>query len=370
MSGQRVVSLDAFRGLAIAGMLLVNDPGSWSYVYRPLDHVEWNGWTPTDLIFPFFVFVVGASLTLSFARRLAQGASRADLFRKVLARGAIIFVLGLLLSGFPRYDLSTIRIMGVLARLGIVYVATGLIFLTTGERAQRWIIVGVLLGYWAVMTLVPVPGYGAGVLERQGNLAQYVDAAVLGVHRWKPDWDPEGILSTFPAIATCLLGVQWGRWLLADRTPTEKALGMFVWGALAMAVGEIWSIWFPINKNLWSSSYVLFTAGYGLLVFAVLYYFIDIKGGGRARWAWPLLVYGSNSILVFVLSGLFARMLLIWKVPAAGATTTSLYTWIYTHAFQPWAGNYNGSLAFALAYVLLFLGAMAILYRKGWFVRI
>lgn len=368
MTGSRLLSLDAFRGLTIAAMLLVNDPGSWSYVYPPLDHAEWNGWTPTDLIFPFFLFIVGISLTLSFARRLEQGASRRDLLRKVLTRGAIIWALGLALAGFPRYDLSTIRIMGVLARIGVVYLATGVIYLTTGTRAQRWIIAGLLVGYWAVMTLVPVPGYGAGILERQGNLAQYVDAVVLGAHRWKPDWDPEGIMSTFPAIATCLLGIQWGRWLQSEKSATDKALGMFVGGALGMAAGEIWSIWFPINKNLWSSSYVLFTAGYALMVFAVFYYFIEIRG--RSRWAGPLLVYGSNSILVFVLSGLFARILILTKVAAGEGTTVSLYTWLYTHAFQPWAGNYNGSLAFALTYVLLFFAVMLVLYRRKWFVRI
>jgi predicted acyltransferase len=368
MTSSRLLSLDAFRGLTIAGMLLVNDPGSWSYVYPPLDHAEWNGWTPTDLIFPFFLFIVGISLTLSFARRLEQGASRADLLRKVLTRGLIIWALGLALAGFPRYDLSTIRIMGVLARIGVVYLATGVIYLTTGTRAQRWIILGLLVGYWAVMTLVPVPGYGAGVLERQGNLAQYVDALVLGAHRWKPDWDPEGIMSTFPAIATCLLGVQWGRWLQSAQPPTEKALGMFVGGALSMTAGEIWSIWFPINKNLWSSSYVLFTAGFALMVFGVLYYYIEIRG--RTRWAGPLLVYGSNSILVFVLSGLFARILILTKVAGAEGTTVSLYTWLYTHAFQPWAGTYNGSLAFAITYVLLFFALMAALYRRKWFVKI
>ena len=364
----RLRSLDAFRGLTIAGMLLVNDPGSWSYVYPPLDHAEWNGWTPTDLIFPFFLFIVGISLALSFSRRMDQGAGPPDLLRKVGTRAAIIFVLGLLLNGFPRYDLSTIRIMGVLQRIALVYLATGILYLTTGERAQRWIVVGLLVGYWAVMTLVPVPGFGPGILERQGNLAQYVDQLVLGAHRWKPDWDPEGIMSTFPAVASCLLGVMTGRWLRADRSEVEKALGLYVWGVLAMLAGVAWSIWFPINKNLWSSSYVLFTAGFALVLLATIYYVIDIRG--RDRWAWPWYVFGTNAILAFVASGLFARILLLSKVTQPDGSIVSLYTWIYERAFATWAGPMNGSLAFALAYVVLFLGVMAVLYEKKWFVRI
>lgn len=364
----RVLSLDAFRGLSIAGMLLVNDPGSWSYVYPPLDHAEWNGWTPTDLIFPFFLFIVGMALPLSFSRRLAAGASRADLFRKVVSRAAIIFALGLLLNGFPHYDLSTLRIMGVLQRIAVVYLATGVLYLTTSERAQTWIVVGLLVGYWAVMKLVPVPGHAAGILERQGNLAQYVDQVVLGAHRWKPDWDPEGIMSTFPAIATCLLGVRWGARLRSGRHPLEQTVDLYVWGTLGMLAGTVWGIWFPINKNLWSSSYVLFTAGFALVTLATLHYFIDVRGA--RRWSWPLLVYGSNSILVFVLSGLFARLLLITSVRSADGTSVNLYTWLYQHAFASWAGAMNGSLAFAIAYVLLFLAVTALLYRWRWFLKV
>ena len=365
---ERLRSLDAFRGLTIAGMLLVNDPGSWSYVYAPLDHAEWNGWTPTDLIFPFFLFIVGISLDLSFARRAAQGAAQGALARKVATRAAIIFALGLLLNGFPHYHLATLRIMGVLQRIAVVYLVTGFLYLTTAERSQRWITAGLLVGYWALLALVPVPGYGAGILERQGNLAQYVDQVVLGAHRWKPDWDPEGIVSTLPAIATCLLGVLTGRWVRGGRPPVDRALGMYVWGVLAMLAGVAWGIWFPINKNLWSSSYVLFTAGFGLVVLATFYYFIDIRGQGR--WAWPFYAFGTNSILAFVASGLFARVLLLSEVPAANGPPVSLYAWLYDRWFASWAGPMNGSLAFAVAYVLLFLGPLALLYRKGWFLRI
>ena len=364
---KRLLSLDAFRGLTIAAMLLVNNPGSWSYVYPPLDHAEWNGWTPTDLIFPFFLFIVGVALTLSFTRRTAQGATRAELTRKVVSRAAIICALGLLLSGFPRYDLGTIRIMGVLQRIGVVYVAAGLIYLYASPRAQRWITAGLLVGYWLVMTRVPVPGHGAGVLARQGNLAQYVDAIVLGAHRWKPDWDPEGIMSTFPAIATCLLGIETGRWLGRARDHAQAALGMFAWGNLATLAGLAWGIVFPINKNLWSSSYVLFTAGFALDLLALCYWLVEVEG--RARWTAPFVAFGANSIVAFVASGLFTRCLSLWKVGDAG-TTVSMYGYLYTHAFASWAGPLNGSLAFAVAYVLLFAGLTALLYRRKWFVKI
>ena len=258
--------------------------------------------------------------------------------------------------------------MGVLQRIAVVYLATGLIYLTTVERTQRWIVVTLLVGYWAVLTWVPVPGYGAGILERQGNFAQYVDQVVLGAHRWKPDWDPEGLMSTVPAIATCLLGVMAGRWLRSGRPPLERTLAMYVWGVLAMLAGVVWGIWFPINKNLWSSSYVLFTAGFGLVVLATLYYFIDIRG--RGRWAWPFYVFGTNSILAFVASGLFARIRLLYGVAGADGSTVSLYAWIYERAFASWAGPMHGSLAFAIAYVLLFLGLLAVLYQKQWFLKI
>lgn len=364
----RLRSLDAFRGLTIAGMLLVNDPGSWSFVYPPLDHAPWNGWTPTDLIFPFFLFIVGMSLTLSFAGRLEAGATRAMLARKVLTRGAIIFALGLLLAGFPYYHLATIRIMGVLPRIAVVYVATGLLFLTTGERTQRWVIAGLLLGYWAVMTLVPVPGSGAGILEPQGNLAQFVDRIVLGAHRWKPDWDPEGIMSTFPAIATCLLGVQWGRRLQDARIPLERTVEMFVWGNVLMLAGLVWGIWFPINKNLWSSSYVLFTAGFALIVFALCYWAIEIRG--FIRWAAPWICLGTNAILMFVLSGLVGRCLMVIHLHEADGSSVSLGTWVYEHLFASWAGPMQGSLAYALVYVALFTGLAGLLYHKRWFLKI
>ncbi len=363
----RLRSLDAFRGLTIAGMILVNNPGSWAHIYPPLEHAEWNGWTPTDLIFPFFVFIVGVALTFSFARRRAAGAPRGALVRKAAVRGAAIVAVGIALNFVPRFDPATVRIPGVLQRIGLAYVVAALIYLTAGARTQRWIAAGLLVGYWLAMTLVPVPGHGAGVLEPVGNLAQYIDIHLLRGHTWKPEWDPEGLLSTVPAVVTCLLGAFTGDLLRSERAPLEKTAHLLVWGNVALVAGLVWNWWFPINKNLWTSSYVLFTAGAALATLGVLYWVIDVRG--RSRWAWPWYVFGSNALLVFVLSGLLARLLIAVQVATADGPV-SLWTWIYDRAFVPWAGPLNGSLAFAVTFVLLWLAIMAVPYRRGWYLRL
>jgi len=368
--GSRLLSLDAFRGLTIAGMLLVNNPGSWAHLYPPLAHAEWHGWTPTDLIFPFFLFIVGISLTLSFGRRLTEGrgATRADLVRKVVVRGAVIFALGMILSGFPFYRLATIRIMGVLQRIGVVYVATGLVFLFAGVRAQRRIALGLLLGYWLALLLVPVPGYGAGILERQGNLAQYIDQQLLGAHRWLADWDPEGLLSTLPAIATCLLGVECGRWIRGGRPPRDTALGLFVVGNLAMLAGVVWGIWFPINKNLWTSSYALFTGGMACYLFGLLYWIVDARG--HRAWSRFFVIYGRNAILVFVASGLLARTLALVKVSGPEGVAISLQAWLHRTLLASWLPLYPASLAYAVGNVLFWYAVLRELDRRGIYLKV
>ncbi|HEX5707738.1 MAG TPA: heparan-alpha-glucosaminide N-acetyltransferase domain-containing protein, partial [Pyrinomonadaceae bacterium] len=248
----RMVSLDVFRGITIAGMILVNNPGTWSAIHPPLAHAEWHGWTPTDLVFPFFLFIVGVSITLALSRRAERGGPRRDLYLKILRRAAVIFALGLLLAGFPNYDLSTIRIPGVLQRIAVCYLVASVIFLNTRWRAQAVIAASLLLVYWAMMVLIPVPGYGAGDLGMEGNLAAYVDRAVLGAHTWKPVYDPEGILSTIPAIATTLGGVLTGHWLRSRRMELEKVAGLFVAGACLAVAGWMWGGWFPVNKALWT----------------------------------------------------------------------------------------------------------------------
>src|SRR5918997_6562826 len=250
----RLLSLDVFRGITIAGMILVNNPGTWSSIYWPLRHAEWHGWTPTDLIFPFFLFIVGVSITLAFARRMESGGDEYDLLKKVLKRSVLIFALGLFLNGFPYFNLAEIRIAGVLQRIAVCYFVASIIFLKVKNwRTQAIIAAALLLLYWALMTVVPVPGFGAGDLGKEGNLAAYIDRWLLGPHIWKGGkvFDPEGLLSTIPAITTTICGVLTGHWLRSKRTEMEKVAGMFFAGACAVIVGWVWHSWFPINKSLW-----------------------------------------------------------------------------------------------------------------------
>ncbi len=363
----RLASLDAFRGITIAGMILVNTPGSWAHVYPPLLHAEWHGWTPTDLIFPFFLFIVGVAMAFSLVPRLERGEDRGSLLRKVLRRALILIGLGLLLAAYPRFDLTSIRFPGVLQRIGLVYLFASLVVMRVGPRGQAVTASVLLLGYWALMMLVPVPGFGAGDLSPDGNLAAYVDRTLFGTHIWRDTWDPEGLLSTLPAIATTLLGVLTG-WLLRSRRETlEKVAWLFVLGWAGILLGVAWHPVFPINKNLWTSSYVVFTAGAALQFLAVCYFLIDVKGW--KRWARPAIAFGMNAIAVFVLSGLFVKTLLFIRLPA-GDGTISLYGWIYRHLFVSWAGALNGSLAFAIANILMWWALMELLYRKRIFIKI
>ncbi len=360
MSGGRVQSLDAFRGLTIAGMILVNNPGSWAYVYPPLAHAAWHGWTPTDLIFPYFLFILGVAVPYSFARRLEEGAHRGDLVRHIARRSAVLIVLGLAMRAVPDFDVTTMRYYGVLQRIGLVYffAATAYVYLGMGARVGLTALL--LLGYWAVMMWVPVPGYGAGDLSPDGNLAGWLDRLLLDGHLWQGTWDPEGLLSTLPAIATALLGIFTGEGLRSPASGVEKTRGLVTVGLVATVVGLGWGLVFPINKNLWTSSYVVFTAGTALVALGVLYWLIDVR---RLRGAWQewMVVYGRNAILVFVASGMVTKAMARIRVDEG----TSLYGWIYQNAFQSWAGDYPGSLAFAVTYVVFWLGVMWILHRRG-----
>jgi predicted acyltransferase len=363
----RLRSLDAFRGITVAAMILVNNPGSWAYVYPPLEHAEWNGWTPTDLIFPFFLFIVGVSLLVAFTRRELAGATQAQLARKALLRGALIVLIGLLLSGFPQYDLAHLRIPGVLQRIGVVYTITAFIFLWFGPSARRWIAAALLVGYRVLLTLAPVPGGLAGDLSPAGNLGAWLDRLLLGGHLWTPDFDPEGLLSTLPAVATCLFGTFAGERLMTDEPPGDRTTGLLLMGAGLVVAGLAWSAWFPINKSLWTSSYVLFTGGVACQALAACYWAVDVKG--RDWWTRPAYVLGTNALFAFVLSGLVARGLSLWQVGASGEAV-SARQWLFEQVFAPAAGPMGGSLLFALANVALVLMLTAPLYRRGLFIKL
>lgn len=371
----RLISLDVFRGLTVAGMVLVNNPGSWTNIYWPLAHANWNGWTPTDLIFPFFLFIVGVSITLALGRRLEDAhpeasPTRRSLYVKVARRSLIIFALGLFLNGFPYFHLGEIRIAGVLQRIAICYFCAALIFLRTSIRTQVIITVGLLLGYWLIMTLIPTPGFQRADYSQEGSIAAFVDRVVLGRHIWSQGkiYDPEGLLSTLPAIATTLMGVLTGHGLRTDKSPYEKITRLFIAGFVCLVAGWCWNPFFPINKSLWTSSYVLFTSGLALQSFALLYWLIDIRN--HRGWTKPFLVFGVNAIVLFVGTGLMAKLMGLIKVSGSAGTKVSLKTWIYQGLFSSWASPFNASLAFAIAFVLLWLGIMWLLYRRRIFIRI
>jgi predicted acyltransferase len=397
---ERLLSLDVFRGLTVAGMLLVNNPGTWSAIYPPLEHAEWHGWTPTDVIFPFFLFIVGITTALSLGARRARGDGDAQLVRQVLRRGALIFLFGLLLNGFPFFDpepgrfwasvftrfgispvthqplLDTIRLLGVLQRIALAYVAGALLTLRASPRQQVAIAATLLLGYWALMTLVPVPGEGAiGAYlldEPARTLAAWVDRAVLGGHIYAGTklWDPEGILSTIPAIGTVVLGVLAGGWIASARPLVDRTAGLFVAGSLAMVAGLMWGWAFPINKQLWTSSYALFTAGMACAAIATCMWIVDLKG--RSRWATPFVMFGVNPIVAFVGSGLMARSIYtLWKVPAADGKWQSAQAWSFRTLYASWIPDQRlASLAFAVTFVLLWLAILAFLYRRRIFLKV
>src|SRR6476659_7192596 len=364
MPDTRLVSLDVFRGITIAGMVLVNNPGSWEHIYWPLEHARWEGWTPTDLVFPFFVFIVGVAIPLAFARRVESGGSKRDLYLKIIKRTLIIFAIGLFLNGLPYFGLAEYRIPGVLQRIAVCYFFASIIFLNTKVRTQIAITIGLLLFYWLLVKFVPAPGFAAGDLTKEGSLPSFVDRVVFGNHVWRQAnvYDPEGILSTIPAIVTALIGVLTGNWLRNERSRIEKAAGMFVVGAVLVAIGWAWNAFFPINKALWTSSYVMFTGGLALQFLALCYWLIDIKG--YRRWSKPFEIFGLNAIALYVLADLLANFFDLIKFG-----TDSLGGWIYNF-FGSWLSPINASLGFAIFFVAVCFFFMWLLYRRKIFIRI
>lgn len=367
----RLLSLDVFRGITIAGMILVNNPGDWGNIYPPLKHAEWNGCTPTDYIFPFFLFIVGVAITFSLSKRKEEGTDQKKLIYQIIKRSLILFLLGLIMAGFPYFDLSTIRIPGVLQRIAVVYLISAILFLKTNIRTQGILFVTLLIVYWILMTFIPVPSIGYANLEPTTNLAAYFDNLLLNGHLWKVTkvWDPEGILSTLPAISTTLSGIFLGYWLKKKEIDdNERTVWIFAAGIILLLLGIFWDPFFPINKSLWTSSYVLYTSGLALLFFAMCYWFIDIK---KIKW-WikPFEVYGMNAITVFFLSGLLAKTMGIIKLSNTDGTEISLKGFLYQTYFTPYFSPINASLLWALIYVLFWLGIMWILYQKKIFIKV
>ena len=338
-------------------MILVNNPGTWSAIYPPLRHAAWHGLTPTDLIFPFFLVIVGLAIPPSLG-----GRSPSQAVARVARRAAVIFALGLVLSAVPDLSLATLRIPGVLQRVAVCYLVAAVLFLTTSWRTQAAVAGALLIGYWAALTLVPVPGHGRADLGPETNLGAWLDRTLLGqAHLWRVSrvYDPEGILSTVPAVATVLIGVLAGSWMKREREPRSMATGLAVAGAAAAAVGALWGLAFPLNKSLWTSSYAVLTAGLGLLAFALCYWAVEIRGW--RRWAAPFVVLGVNALAVYFLSQLTAQLLVWIRVDAGHSLKQSLFE----HAFALWGSPVNASLAYAAAYLALWWAVMWGLDRGG-----
>jgi predicted acyltransferase len=370
--GKRLVSLDVFRGLTIAGMIVVNNPGTWDHAYPPLLHAEWHGWTYTDTIFPFFLFIVGVAMAFSFGRRAAETPSRGRLVLHTLRRAGVIFAIGLGINALsiPLFHRAHLRIPGVLQRIAVCFLLAALVFVLGGKRGALAATAVLLLAYWALMALVPVPGHGAGHYDLESNLATYVDRLGLGEHTWKrdPAWDPEGLVSTLPAIATTLIGLLVGL-RLASSAPLEGKVRDLVLAGWAMGLtGLAWNFGLPINKNLWTSSYALFMSGLASASLGVLLWSID--GKGWKTWLKPFQWLGSNALFLFVASDL-VTILMIWvKLTGADGKRRSLYGTIYRTVFDHFADPRLGSLLFALTYCALWIAAAALLYRKRIFLKV
>jgi predicted acyltransferase len=362
----RLTALDAFRGAAMLLMVLVNDGGG-PRSYGQLEHSRWNGWTLTDTVFPSFLWIVGVAITLSLGKRLQAGIAASSLVPQIVKRAAILYLLGFALYLAPHFDLSHARILGVLQRIAICYLAASLLFLFAGVRTQIATIVGLLILYTSLMLWGPVPGYGHGNLTVAGNFAHYVDSVVLGAHNYASTktWDPEGIVSTLPAMATALLGVMAGYVLRFKSSLTKRIGWLLLIGAVLFCGGEIWNLWMPINKKLWSGSFTLVMAGLDFMVLAVSLWFVDERGYKKI--VKPLLIVGMNSIAVYLASEILAELL---DDIHPGNQEASLHELIYSRFFAPLGSVENASLFWALSFTLLMYLWAYFLYKKSWFWRI
>lgn len=372
----RLMSIDIFRGLAVAGMILVDNPGSDDKAYWPIQHSQWNGWTPADLIFPSFLFLVGVSLVFSFSARLRRGESRKKILLHAFKRSLILIAVGLLVNASPLVglDLHTWRLLGVTQRIALCYLAAAILVLWSNWRGQLIAIAVCLVGYWAAMRFVPVPGFGVPghdipFMDPDRNIAAWLDRKVFPGRLYNGSRDPEGIISTIPAIATTLIGVVTGQWLCSKQSALTKALGMLCFGILGLAAGWCWNLWFAINKNLWTSSFVLFTAGFALVFLALLYWILEIKKW-RGAWTMPILVFGMNAIAGFVADSLVYGPGYSFTAKAPNGAVVSWH-----EAAQAWLesivpGADSASLVYSVAAVLFCWILLWFLWRKRIFIKV
>lgn len=382
LPANRSLALDALRGLTITAMILVNNPGSWSYVYGPLRHAEWHGWTLTDLIFPFFIVIVGISLQISLQRQ--STVARAVVIKQAALRSIKLFALGLFLAlfyynfrdqaySYIEQKLLTLRWLGVLQRIGLVYFFTLLIVLYCGSRGRILWLLGLSALYLAAIWHLPYQDAQGnqfrGLLMFGNSFAAWLDHSVLGAnHLYYRSatpfaFDPEGLWSTLPAIASCLSGVLIAQWLQSERSLVQKIRGLLLFGVVAVWLAELWHFSLPINKSLWTPSFVLLSSGYCAIALAACIWLCDVKRW--RRWSAPLVVFGANAILFFMFAGLAARALMMLSVGE-----TSLHSWIFTRLYQPLLGDYNGSLAFAISFLLLSYLLMHWCFKRGFIFKV
>jgi predicted acyltransferase len=374
----RLASLDAFRGFTIAAMVLVNNPGDWSNLYPQLAHASWNGWTFTDTIFPFFLFIGGMSMALSLGRLAAAGADRPALLRKLAVRALLIFLIGFMLNLVPHFDFATVRVPGVLQRIALCTLLAAPIVVYCNWRQQLAWIAGLLGAYCVLMLWVPVPGIGAGVLEKGQDFGAYIDRFLLGNHMWAQSktWDPEGLASTIPALCSQLVGVLAGRWLLSGTDRAGQTVWLLLAGLLLLALGSILdAILMPINKSLWTPSFCLLMSGWALLAFAAFYWLLDATPSAAlrqaaARWSKPFIIYGMNALFVFALSGLIAKMLGFIKFVQPDGSQLALARLLYAPIRALPLAPANTSLLYALLFNAFMFGIAWVMWRKKWFVKV
>ena len=360
---KRLISLDAFRGFTIAAMIMVNNPGSWSYIYPPLEHAEWNGLTPTDLIFPFFIFIVGVSIVLAYTKRLNAGIPKGPMYRKIIIRSIKIFAVGILLWLFPRFDFESVRIAGVLQRIAIVFMVSAFLFLNTKWKTQALIAAVLLVGYWLVMVLIPTPGFGKVMLEPGANIAAWIDSKFLPGYMWQKTWDPEGILSTLPAIATGITGMLAGHLIISKMEQERKLVYLFTLSFFAFVAGFFWSYIFPLNKNIWTSSFVMVTSGLAGMTLAASIFMVDILG--RTRFTKPGIIFGSNAIAVYVLADVWRLPFYSWKISGSSLNVH----WMNMFENFGWSMKF-GSFTYAFIFICLNFIPAWILYRKKIFIKL
>ncbi len=368
-TNQRLYSLDVFRGLTVAAMILVNNPGNWEHVFPPLLHAHWNGCTPTDLIFPFFLFIVGVSIHFGYQQKKEEGLTK-NIFLKIIKRTLIIFSLGVFLSLFPKFNFEVVRIPGVLQRISLVFFVCSVLYLSTNWLIQLRVGLLLLLAYYLLMTIVPVPDFGSANLEPETNLGAWLDRLLLEGHLWAQSktWDPEGLLSTVPSISTGILGMLIGQLMSNVKDVSVRVTWMFFIGALLIVAGLAWDLAFPINKSLWTSSFVLYTGGIAIQFLAACHWIIDDQGYRKAFM--PLVYYGTNALFVFVASGLLAKTLSRWKIMMADGQEVSAWTYIYLNAYESWLPPKIASLLVAITLLTLFFFILRWMYSKKMFVKI